>query len=59
MQGEAVFRTPLGVRCATHDRHAEPDEPCWACERDANDPPRGFLDQSRLHLALLHIETGR
>lgn len=30
-----VFLTALGVRCERHRTYAMPDEPCWACEREA------------------------
>ena len=28
------YRTPLGKVCVKHGRKPNPDEPCWACEKE-------------------------
>jgi hypothetical protein len=53
--GAGLFRTPVGVRCGLHRTHALDDEPCWVCEREANDPPTGIVDQQRLHLCNMKL----
>lgn len=38
----STFLTTLGKPCKKHNTFPEPDEPCWACEREAQE----VLDRS-------------